>query len=100
MKFGILKDIKEGENLFVSKIGEPVILTEAGRDGKAFGLLNLVFDKNGVIKKAQNNVAETSHFYRNMIHQYIFDDILGKPERIGYVKYAPMPPSTFLFLSA
>ena len=92
----LIKDIKEGENLFYSKSGEPVILTEAGRDGKAFGLLNLSFDKNGVIKKAQNNVAETSLFYRNMINQYLFDQILGKPERIGYVKSAPLPPSTLI----
>ena len=92
----LIKDIREGENLFYSKNGEPVILTEAGRDGKAFGLLNLTFDKGGVIKKAQNNVAETSHFYRSMIHQYIFEDILGKPERVGYVKSAPLPPSTLI----
>ena len=45
----LVKDIKEGENLFYSKDGEPVIITEAGRDGRAFGLLNLTFDKNGVI---------------------------------------------------
>ena len=92
----LVKDIKEGKNLFYSRNGEPVILTEAGRDGKAFGLLNLTFDKNGIIKKAQNNMAETSEFYRNMINQYIFDDILGKPERIGYIKKAPIPPSTLI----
>ena len=92
----LIKDIKEDENLFYSKNGEPVILTEAGRDGKAFGLLNLTFDKDGVITKAQNNVAETSLFCRNLINQYIFDDILGKPEKIGYIKSAPMPPSTLI----
>ena len=92
----LIKDIKEGENLFYSQSGEPVIITEAGRDGRAFGLLNLSFDKDGVIKKAQNNLAETSLFYRNMINQYLFDEILGKPERIGYVKKSPMPPSTLI----
>lgn len=92
----LVKDIKEGENLFYSKAGEPVIITEAGRDGRAFGLLNLTFDKNGVVKKAQNNLAETSLFYRNMINQYLFDEILGKPEKIGYVKKASMPPATLI----
>lgn len=92
----LIKDIKEGENLLYSRDNEPVILTEAGRDGKSFGLLNLTFNKDGVITKAQNNTAETSLFYRNMIDQYIFDDILGKPERIGYVKSAPIPPSTLI----
>ncbi len=92
----LVEDIKDGENLFYSKSGEPVIITEAGRDGKAFGLLNLTFDKNGVIKKAQNNLAETSNFYRNMINQYIFDEILGKPEKIGYIKSSPIPPKTLI----
>jgi len=92
----LVKDIKEGENLLYSQSKEPVILTEAGRDGKAFGLLNLTFNKNGIITKAQNNVAETSLFHRNMINQYIFDDILGKAEKIGYIKSAPMPPSTII----
>ena len=92
----LIKDIKENENLLYSKNGEPVILTEAGRDGKAFGLLNLTFNKDGIITKAQNNMAETSNFYRNMVNQYIFDEILGKPEKIGYIKSAPLPPSTLI----
>ena len=92
----LIKDIKEGENLFYSASGEPIIITEAGRDGKAFGHLNLTFNKDGVITKAQNNVAETSLFYRNMITQHIFDEILGKAEKIGYIKSAPLPPSTLI----
>ncbi len=89
----LLKDIKEGENLLYSKSGEPVIITEAGRDGNYFGKLNLTFDKEGVITKAQNNIGETRLFHKNMINQYVFDSILGKPEKVGYVKEAPPPPS-------
>ena len=92
----LVKDIKEGENFFYSKSGEPVIETEAGRDGNYFGLLNLTFDKNGVITKAQNNLGETRLFYKNMINQYIFDEIMGKPEKIGYIKDAPPPPKTLI----
>jgi len=92
----LIKDIKEGENLLESQSGEPVILTEAGRDGKAFGLLNLTFNNKGIITKAQNNVAETGIFNKNMINQYLFDEILGKPERIGYIKSAPLPPATLI----
>lgn len=92
----LLKDIKEGQNLFYSKNGDPVIMTEAGRDGAYFGQLNLTFDKDGVIKKAQNNLGETRKFYKNMVHQYIFDEILGKPEKIGYIKQAPPPPTSLI----
>lgn len=90
----LIKDIKEGENLIYSKTGEPVIITEAGRDGNYFGLLNLTFDKDGVITKAQNNIAETRLFHKNMINQFVFDKILGKPEVVGNVIQAPPPPKS------
>lgn len=92
----LLKGIKEGENLLYSKSGEPVIITEAGRDGNYFGKLNLTFDKNGVITKAQNNLGETRLFHKNMINQYVFDNLLGVPEKVGYVKVAPPPPKSLV----
>lgn len=92
----LLKGIEEGENLFYSKSGEPVIITQAGRDGNYFGELNLVFDKDGVMTRAQNNIAETRLFQKNMINQYIFHQYLGKPEVVGYVKSAPPPPKSLI----
>lgn len=92
----LIKDIKEGENLLYSKSGEPVIMTEAGRDGSYFGKLNVTFDKNGVITKAQNNLGETRLFHKNMINQYVFDEIMGKPEKVGFIKQAPPPPTTLI----
>ena len=90
----LVEGIKEGENLFYSKGGEPVILTEAGRDGNYFGKLNLTFNKDGVITKAQNNLGETGLFHRNLINQYIFNEVLGTPEKIGYIKEALPPPKS------
>lgn len=92
----LIKDIKEGENLFYSKSGEPVIITEAGKNGNYFGQLNLSFDKEGVITKAQNNIGETRLFHKNMINQYIFDSVLGKPEHVGYIRYAQEPPKSLI----
>ena len=92
----LVKDITEGENLFYSKTGEPVVLTEAGKDGAYFGQLNVTFDKDGVLTKAQNNVAETRHFSKNLINQTVFDGILGKPEYIGVIKQAPPPPKSLI----
>lgn len=85
----LIEGIKEGENLIYSAAGEPVIITEAGKDGKHFGKLNLTFDKNGVITKAQNNLGDTSLYHRNLVHQYMFNQILGEPEIIGEIEYAP-----------
>lgn len=87
----LVLDIKEGKNLFYSKTGEPVVITQAGRDGKNFGILNLEFDKNGIIKKVQNNVGYTKDFKRNAPVKHIFDKIFGDRETYGYIKSAPEP---------
>ncbi len=92
----LIKDIKEGDNLLYSKTGEPVIITEAGKNGNYFGQLNLTFDKDGVITKAQNNLGETRLFAKNMINQYIINEILGEPEVVGYVKSVTPPPMTLI----
>lgn len=92
----LIKDVKEGENLLYSETGEPVVLTEAGSNGNYFGKLNLTFDKDGVITKVQNNLGATGRFHKNMINQYVFDEILGKPEVVGYVKEALPPPKSLI----
>ncbi len=85
----LVKDVKKNVNLFSSKSGEPVVITQAGRDGKYFGILNLEFDKNGIITRVQNNVATTGEFRRNAVSKYIFEKIQGKPEVIGKIRTAP-----------
>ena len=82
----LFKDIKEGENLIYSPSGEPVVITQAGKDGHHFGLLNIEFDKNGVITKAQNNIKQTRNFPKNFVQEYISNLFLGKPEVVGEIK--------------
>lgn len=82
----LIKDLKEGENLFYSKkTGEPTIITQAGKDGQYFGILNLEFDESGVIKSAQNNVNETEKYTRNPIMKAITNKIFGKPNTVGKI---------------
>lgn len=89
----LLKDIKEGESLFYSaKTGAPTIITQAGKDGKYFGVLNLEFNENGIITKAQNNVNETKDLPKSMIFQYFSDKFLGKPKVVGKINSAPNEP--------
>lgn len=87
----LITGVEEGKNLLYSKTGEPVVITQAGRDGKNFGILNLEFDKNGIIKKVQNNIGYTKNFHRYAPARYIFDKIFGTPEICGYIKSAPPP---------
>ena len=88
----LLENVKEGVNLLTTKDGEPVVITQAGKDGEKFGVLNLEFDENGIIKKVQNNLSTTREFRRVLPIKYAVENILGKPEVLGKIKSVPPPP--------
>ncbi len=92
----LLEGIEENKNLFYSSTGEPIIITQAGRDGKNFGVLNVEFDKNGVITKVQNNIGTTDQYNRNLVARDAFENILGKPEKVGTLKYVEKYPEDAL----
>lgn len=81
----LVLDIVEGQNLQYSPVGEPVIITQAGRDGKNFGILNVEYDKNGVVIKAQNNVFKTSDFNKSLLMTTTTDVILGQSPVLGQI---------------
>ena len=88
----LLKGIEVGKNLLYSKSNEPVIITQAGKDGEYFGNLKVTWDdEKGIIIKAQNNVTPSVGFKRNRVLKGVFDQILGKPEQLGEIKSAPGP---------
>jgi len=95
----LIQGIKEGENLLYSKSGEPVIITQAGQDGEAMGVLNVDFDEKGVIKRAQNNIIKTRTFNRPLYIKDTVETILGKPEIVGHVKKSVPPPENRLIES-
>lgn len=83
----LIKDVKEGENLFYNPEGEPVIITQAGRDGTHFGVLNLEFNDKGQIVKVQNNVNDTNTYSPNLIMSKAMNSILGESPVIGTLKH-------------
>lgn len=82
----LIKDVKEGENLFYGKDGNPVVITQAGKDADNIGVLNLEFDADGIITKVQNNVTPTKNFRRNLVMKFFSEKCLGKPEKVGTIK--------------
>ena len=88
----LLKGVEQGKNLFYSPLGEPVVLTMAGKDGNYFGVLNLEFDKNGKIVRVQNNIGKTKDYSRNLTLQTINNSILGNSEVVGELKLSQEPP--------
>lgn len=89
----LIEGLKEGTNLLYSKTGEPVVITQAGKDGENVGILNVDFDDNGVIKKAQNNVIKTRDYNRPLFVKHSVEEYIGKPEVIGRVSVAVDPPT-------
>lgn len=78
--------IVPGENLFLSKSKEPVLITNAEKDGNYYGKTELVFDKNGVLVDGTNTLYETSKRPKNLIYKKVFDDIMGQPEKLGTIR--------------
>lgn len=93
----IIKGIKEGKNLFYSKkTGEPTIITQAGKEGRYFGVLNLEFNDKGIITKAQNNVSKSENFPRDFETIYMVNQVLGKAQIVGKINSASKMPANSL----
>lgn len=82
----LIEGVNKGKNLLYSPSGAPVIITQAGRDGNYFGILNLEFDTKGHIVKVQNSVTDTNFYSPNMVMQKETDKILGISPQIGVLK--------------
>ncbi len=83
----LIEGVTYGENMFYSPSGEPVIITQAGRDGNHFGILNLEFNENGQITYVQNNIADTNFYSPNLIMSKKVDEILGISPVVGELKH-------------
>lgn len=88
----LIEGVTQGENLLYSPTGEPVIITQAGRDGNHFGTLNLEFNEQGQITYVQNNVMDTNMHNPNILMKKTVDSILGESPVIGTLGHVdPIP---------
>ena len=81
----VIDGIQQGENLLSSKSNEPVIITQAGENGKYYGLLDVEFDNNGVIKKANNTLVQSPQSEKSPVIEYIKEQNLGKSPQVGKI---------------
>lgn len=88
----LYKGVKENKNLLYSKSGNPVVLTQIGKDGEYAGILKTKFDENGHLIQVQNNVGRTGLFTRTLPFKTAVESIIGKPEVLGEIKSAPPAP--------
>lgn len=79
----LLKGLISGKNYFVSKRGEPIIVTQAGKNGHWYGVLDVVYNKNGTIIQAKNDVQSLDKESDSLKAQMAENMILGAPLKIG-----------------
>ncbi len=92
----LYKGVKEGDNLLYSKSGEPVLLTQIGKDGEFAGVLKTTFNEKGLLVKAQNNVMRSGIYSRTLPFRIAVESIVGKPEVLATIKSAPPAPKNRL----
>ncbi|MCM1266229.1 MAG: 5'-nucleotidase C-terminal domain-containing protein [Candidatus Gastranaerophilales bacterium] len=93
----LVEGLTEGENLLKSKTGEPVVITNGGKDGEYFGNLEVEFDKNGVITNADNKVIPTTNYGRNLIYSKILESDIEENEKVGYIRSVlPQPKNRLM----
>jgi len=81
----IVEGVKEGENLFYSRKGEPVAVVQAGRDGKNYGILDVTFNENGIITNIDNKIFNTKREH-NLLTEYLGRKLIGDSPVIGAIK--------------
>ena len=97
---GANKEDKGGDhklNVVKSKRGETVVVTQAGKLNQYAGFLNVVFDKNGVIKEDSivNKLANTDMFKPNKGVQNMITSVLGENKVLSTPKHSYMPINEF-----
>ena len=78
-----LNGVVPQKNYLTSKSGEPVLIVQAGQNGEKYGILDVVFDKNGIIKAASNNLNSLKKYNESLIVDYIENISCEKLENLG-----------------
>lgn len=80
----LLKGIVPGKNYFISKRGEPILITQAAKNGHWYGVSDVVYDKKtGTITKASNNLYSLDEVPDSLKAITAEQMMLGKPVEIA-----------------
>lgn len=84
-------------NLVQSKRGENVVVTQAGKLNEKVGFLDVVFDKNGVIKteSIKNKLANVVDFAEDKTVNSLMTETLGEKKHLATVKNGYDPECEF-----
>lgn len=83
----LLMGLQPGKNYFLSKRGEPIILTQASKNGHWYGILDAVFNKNGTIIQAKNDVKSLDEEPESLKATVAEKMMIGEPKKIGALSH-------------
>ena len=83
----LLLGLQPGKNYFLSKRGEPIIITQASKNGHWYGILDAVFNKNGTIVQAKNNVKSLDEERDSLKATLAEKMMIGAPQKIGALSH-------------
>lgn len=87
----VVQGAQQGKNVVKSKTGEPVVVVQAGENGKHYGILDVEFDNKGVLSKISNFVTNLTSKKSPTI-EYIKEQKMGTSPTVGVIKEVePMP---------
>lgn len=81
----LFKEAKEGENLFYSSKGEPVLIVQSGKDGEYIGVPNLKFDEFGQIVDIDYKIIKTDDYERSEELQASFEKYSTEADELGTI---------------
>jgi 2',3'-cyclic-nucleotide 2'-phosphodiesterase (5'-nucleotidase family) len=79
----VIDGIWPGRNLLKGPTGDPVLLTQAGKNGQYMGVADLLFDPQGRIVPQQNKLFNPSLFPADPQAVALKNAVLGKPKPIA-----------------
>ena len=80
----VLEGAKHGENIVMSKSNEPIVIAQAGENGKYYGLLDVEFNDLGVLSKVSNQLVSISS-KKSPVIEYVKKQKLGDSPVIGKI---------------
>lgn len=81
-----LDGIHPGENYFISKRNEPVLITQAGKNGHQYAVSDVVF-KDGKIVAAKNELHQLDNLPESLSVKTMEKIFLGNSKTIGYIAH-------------
>lgn len=82
-----LDGLVPGKNLFKSPRGEWVVITQAGKNGHNYAELDVVYDAQGRIIKAKNEIKSLENVPKSLSMTLMEKIMLGAPKQIGTIAH-------------